>query len=101
MENHKIPGNKIIVLSNRSFENSIFSEETKLGDITLVKGGAGARKNSVRFRNIQQFKGLESDVVILVVHKREQDKEERYQSDELLYVGYTRARHLLYVVEVG
>jgi ATP-dependent exoDNAse (exonuclease V) alpha subunit len=57
----------------------------------------------VRFRTIHQFKGLESDVVILLLHKRSEDIEEkeRYLSDELLYVGFTRAKHLLYVVNVG
>ena len=70
---------------------------------TLVSTGEGKRGKSVRFRTIHQFKGLESDVVILLLHKRPDDLEERerYLSDELLYVGFTRAKHLLYVVNVG
>jgi ATP-dependent exoDNAse (exonuclease V) alpha subunit len=41
-------------------------------------------------------------VVILVLHKGEAEfaDKSRYLSEELLYVGFTRARHLLYVVTV-
>ena len=56
---------------------------------------------SLRFRTIQQFKGLEADVVILLVHNRPEDAGDHHRSPELLYVGCTRARHLLYVVNVG
>ncbi len=100
---HGIDQGKIAVLSNRSIENSIFSEENKAGNFTLVATGAGKRANSVKFRTIHQFKGLESDVVILLLHRRAVDlaESERYLSNELLYVGFSRAKHLLYVVNVG
>jgi len=59
-------------------------------------------ENSVLYRTIHEFKGLEADVVILVLHKGEAEfaDKSRYLSEELLYVGVTRARHLLYVVTV-
>jgi len=103
LDEHCIEKEQIIVLSNRSIENSIFAEENKAGNYTLVSTGEGKRGNSVRFRTIHQFKGLESDVVILLLHKRGEELEDRdrYLSDELLYVGFTRAKHLLYVVNVG
>jgi len=100
---HGIDQGKVAVLSNRSIENSIFSEESKAGNFSLIATGAGKRNNSVKFRTIHQFKGLESDVVILLLHKRAEDlaESERYLSNELLYVGFSRAKHLLYVVNVG
>jgi len=100
---HRIDQRQVVVLSNRSIYNSIFAEENKAGNFTMVSKGVGKIRNSVRFMTIHKFKGLESDVVILLLHKRPEDLEarERYLSDELLYVGFTRAKHLLYVVNVG
>lgn len=100
---HGLDREQIIILSNRSIENSIFSEDKKAGNFTLVATGEGKRGGSVRFRTIHQFKGLEADIVILLLHKRPEDNAERdrYLSNELLYVGYTRAKHLLYVVNVS
>jgi len=99
---HGIEQEKVVLLSNRNIENSIFSDDNKAGNFTLVSTGAGKRNNSVRFRTIHRFKGLESDVVILLLHRRPADLEEseRYLSSELLYVGFSRAKHLLYVVNV-
>jgi hypothetical protein len=102
IEDHCIDKGKIIVLSNRNIENSIFAENKKAGDFTLVASGEGKRANALRYRTVHQFKGLESNVVLLVIHNRAQEQEEpdRYLSRELLYVGYTRAKHLLYVVNI-
>jgi len=102
VDDHGIEREQVIVLSNRNIENTIFSEDRKAGEFNLVPTGDGKRGKSVRFRTIHHFKGLESDVVILVIHRRTEDIEEkeRYLSNELLYVGFTRAKHLLYVVNV-
>ena len=98
IETHGISRDRIAVLSNRSMPNSIFADMQIAGGYNITEG-TGAR-GGVRFRTIQKFKGLEADVVILVAHRRGQDKDPRYQADELLYVGYTRAKHLLWVVNV-
>jgi DNA helicase IV len=47
------------------------------------------------FRTIQGFKGLEADVVILLNHLKEETLDNKQ-----LYVGYTRARFYLYVIEI-
>ncbi len=96
---HGISHHDIVILSNRSIENSVLGDEKKLGSYTAVSS-EGKRKSSIRFRTVHGFKGLEADVVIFLVHRRVEDQKDEYLSDELLYVGYTRARHLLYVVEV-
>ncbi len=98
IETHGISRDRIVILSNRSMDKSIFEDMQGIGGYNITEG-TGAR-GAVRFRTIQKFKGLEADVVILVAHLREQDKEARYLSDEIFYVGYTRAKHLLYVAEV-
>lgn len=99
LKEFKIDKEKILVLSNRSIENSIFGSNRKLGEFTLTEG-EGKRANNIRFRTIQNFKGLESDIVILLVHKRDETENENYCYDELLYVGCTRAKHLLFLVEI-
>jgi len=96
---HRVDRDRIVVLSNRSMDKSVFAGSPAAGTFRVTEG-AGARDGWVRFRTIQKFKGLESDVVILVVHRRQQENEARFLADELLYVGYTRAKHLLYVVNV-
>ncbi len=98
IENHGISRDRIVILSNRSMDKSIFGDMQIIGGYSITEG-SGAR-GGVRFRTIQKFKGLESDVVILIVHKRAQEKEARFLAEELLYVGYTRAKHLLWVVNV-
>ncbi|MBP7735498.1 MAG: ATP-binding domain-containing protein [Spirochaetes bacterium] len=98
IEIHGISKDRIVILSNRNMDKSIFSEIPDAGGYNITEGSVA--KGGVRFRTIHKFKGLEADVVILVAHHREQDREVRYISDELFYVGYTRAKHLLWVVNV-
>ncbi len=97
---HGVDRSRVVILSNRGIEHSVFAVDKKVGSFTVVPTGEGARAGTVRFRTIQQFKGLEADAVVLMHHNRPEDRDERHQSKELMYVGYTRAKHLLYVVEV-
>ena len=97
---HGIHQERIIVLSNRNLNNSIFAGKPVAGSFQIASTGKEKEKQSVRFKTIHSFKGLESDVVILLRHRRGEDMREVYQSDELLYVGYTRAKHLLYLVNI-
>lgn len=53
-----------------------------------------SRDTAVRFATVQSFKGLENSVVILVDVKSLSTE----QSQALLYVGMSRARHRLYVL---
>ena len=53
------------------------------------------------FRTISQFKGLESDVVILLLDYTVTPGEQHHDiTDELVYVGCTRAKYLLYVANI-
>jgi superfamily I DNA/RNA helicase len=63
------------------------------GGISWSEGTAG-RKNAILVDTVSRFKGLEAPVVILWLGDEIIDG--GYQ--ELLYVGITRAKSLLYVV---
>jgi superfamily I DNA/RNA helicase len=79
IENHGIENRRIVILSNRSHENSILHATKKLRPCTIVHSGAGTQKNAIRFRTIHQFKGLEADVVMLLLHRRKEDMDDYHQ----------------------
>lgn len=99
---HGIDRENIVILSNRSIESSIFSGKRKAGNYDIAFPETGVIETGIRFSTIHEFRGLESDAVILILHKGEAEfaDKSRYLSEELLYVGFTRARHLLYVFTV-
>ena len=82
----------ITVVSNLRIEDSILSDEETLGSWEFNHTGDPVMSNEIRFRTIEEFKGLESDVVIYLNHGE--------NSNEKLYVAYTRARFYLYVINI-
>lgn len=98
---HGIRTQQIRILSNRSFANSALAAHRSLAGFTVVHTGKGASAKSVAFRTVHQFKGLESDVVILLWHERAEDAEDHYSRNELRYVACTRAKYLLYVLRIS
>lgn len=97
LNEHSISNSQIVVLTDRSVSESVFNEHSEIGNYQLTETGKGASRNYIRLRSISRFKGLESDIVILVLHQAKEEKENR---NELLYVGYTRAKFLLYVLTI-
>ncbi len=99
---YKVARDGIVVLSNRSIDYSIFAVNRMAGYYKLASYGTAEGENCINFSTIHEFKGLERDVVILILHKRESEfaNKKKYLSEELLYVGFTRARHLLYVLTI-
>lgn len=87
---NKIDLNRIVILSMKTEDNSICSGLNKIKSYTIT-GTAG--DNAILFTTCRKFKGLESDIVILV------DVDENTFSDDqsrrLFYVGASRAKHLL------
>lgn len=88
---------KIVILSNRKKENSILSETFFVGGQNLSDEHTLPEENSIAYRTIQGFKGLESDIVIYINHtyKNEQKTEAMRAT---LYTAHTRARFILYVL---
>lgn len=90
-----ISTDQIVVLSTHSPSKSALGKHRQLGNLHLVPPDAQRRPNTVIFTSLHRFKGLESDVVVLV-----DVREGEYTSGpEHLYVGASRARHLLVVAQ--
>ena len=88
-----ITENQIVILSVKTEDASLFANVDRIGKYTIC----GERdKKSVFFTTARKFKGLESDVVILVdvsVSSFEDDEARR-----VFYVAASRARHFLEIV---
>lgn len=84
----KIEAEKIVILSPQKRENSVVSLLTdfKIANFQLPQGP------NTTFSTIQSYKGLENTIVILT------DIED-YNADKLMYVGLSRARSGLYILE--
>lgn len=80
----------ITIVSNVEIVDSILSGDEPLGSWEFNYTGDPVMSNEIRYRTIEEFKGLESDVVIYLNHGKE--------SKEKLYVAYTRARFYLYEI---
>lgn len=89
----KIRLDKIVVMSPRAARSPVWNART-LGNVTLVEQEQVPAANQVRFVSLRRFKGLEADAVILC------DVEEGtpYCSPNDLYVGTSRARHVLVII---
>ena len=89
----KVAAERITVLSTHATNRSHLTRRRRLGNFDLVE--RPAKPTDIRFTSLHKFKGLESDVVILV----DVDGNPKSCSDRHLYVAATRARALLIVLE--
>ena len=89
----KVGAERITVLSTHATGRSHLAKRRRLGNFSLVDRPQAP--TDVRFTSLHRFKGLESDVVILV----DVDGNPKSCSDRHLYVAATRARALLIVLE--
>ena len=83
----------IVVLSPRRLENSALANVERIGDALLFDCSRtlDVSQGSIRFSTIHSFKGLESQVVIIV----DIDEIEKDGPQAIMYVGMSRARSLL------
>lgn len=88
--------NKIIILSNRRKENSVLKDVIDVGGCSIDES-FNDTNNTVKYRTIQGFKGLESDVVIFINHTY-QNEPQTDQKRAILYTALTRARFFLYCI---
>jgi hypothetical protein len=89
-EEHIDP-NDIAVLTGRSRENSVLAGKDAIGSFRVCCG-RDQEKGKVVFDSIRRFKGLEKPIVILV------ELEDALDSQEILYVGLSRAQAYLVVI---
>lgn len=87
---------EVIILSPRRLENSILADVNRIYDMPLFDCSRtlDAPQGCMRFSTIHSFKGLESQVVIMVDIEEVDDD----RSQSLLYVGMSRARSLLILI---
>ena len=88
-----VPVDDVMILSPRRLENSALAAVEHICDVPLVDCSRtlDATQRCIRFSTIHSFKGLESQVVVMVdIEKVDDDR-----SQSLLYVGMSRARSLL------
>ncbi len=93
----KLKAGQIAVLSPFDKQKSCLNEHTMLGRIPICTNPSEWRANKgILFSTIRSFKGLEADAIIVIdVPNPETDK---YFSVADLYVGCSRAKHLLSVI---
>lgn len=100
VKEHGIARSSITILSNAAWEYSAFSQVPEVGGLRL-EPELVAHSKGIRFRTVSQFKGLESDAVILLVDYGTRDRAKHHAvTPELVYIGCTRAKYILYVVNL-
>lgn len=90
-----ISTDKIVVLSNRVRSKSILKDTLTLGGISLDEDN---ESGTLKYRTIQGFKGLESDIIVYINHTYKSES----QTDAkraLLYTAITRAKFYLYCID--
>ncbi len=95
LNNEQIQPGNIVILLNCPKEESSLAKTKSIEGIPLAStyGGYDPRASQIHYATIEIFKGLEADVVFLLLRGRiEHDEESR-----ALYVQGSRARHVLYV----
>ena len=92
-----VSAEKITVLSNRSYKDSVLCDCDQIGGYRISVIGK-TEENSIKFREVEDFKGLESDIVIFINHTY---KNEMMTNSvrSVQYTALTRARFYLYVVD--
>lgn len=87
---------QITILSPRKRARTSLAGRAKLNGVLVLTFGESWREdaNAIRFATIHSFKGLESEVVILLGV----DKLTQPHGQQVLYVGMSRARLRLYVL---
>ena len=85
--------NKIAILSMKTEDDSICSDISKIMSYPITDK---SRENAILFTTCRKFKGLESDIVILVDIDKKSFSDE--QTRRLFYVGASRAIHFLEIL---
>lgn len=89
----------IVILSNYSYEESIFRNEDFVGSYLINKDKKNELENGIIFSTVKNFKGMEADIVIFINHVGKDLIQECEQLCEE-YVALTRPRYYLYVLNV-
>jgi len=92
-----VSANKITILCNRDLTNSIICDIDMVGGYKVCTNADERKDNEILVQKVEDFKGLESDIVIYI----NQSFKNRPETEEVKYIDYTamtRARFYLYVI---
>ena len=86
---------EICILTTKTEEKSFLADVDKIGRHKIVTTRTG---DGVLFTTARKFKGLESDVVILI--DVDQNTFENDENKRLFYAGASRAKHKLDIIHI-
>ena len=93
-----VPTESVVIVSDVPYANSILAGEQRIGAYNLVfKHYKDVAENEICFKTAEEFKGLESDVVIYLTHEFT-DIPSSTIDKRKEYVAITRARYYLYIL---
>lgn len=93
-----VPNRSIVILSDVPYEQSILSNESQVGLYNLVNKSLDLIETSeISFRTTSDFKGLEADVVIHLMHTYSNVPVD-FKVKQNKYVALTRARYYMYIL---
>lgn len=92
-----VSAHKITILSNKTYQESVLDGIEQVGGYDLSRE-LEVHKNSIRFCEVEDFKGLESDIIIYVNHTYSNEPMTN-SVRSIQYTALTRARFYLYVVD--
>lgn len=92
IDNEFVPSKNITVLSNRSLQESVLPDS--FGNKKLVENQPSKNRNEIAYYQVNEFKGLESDVIIYLNESAKLFNQEHL--DRLRYIAHTRARFFLF-----
>ena len=93
-----VPTESVVIVSDVPYANSILAGEQRIGAYNLVfKHYKDVAENELCFKTAEEFKGLESDVVIYLTHEFT-DIPSSTIDKRKEYVAITRARYYLYIL---
>lgn len=93
-----VPTGSIVILSDTDYKNSILAGEERIGAYNLAfKQHKDIGADEICFKTAEEFKGLESNVVIYLTHEFT-NLPSSTTDNRKDYVAITRARYYLYVL---
>ncbi|MCD7752674.1 MAG: PhoH family protein [Lachnospiraceae bacterium] len=93
-----VPAASIVIVSDTPYTRSVLAGEQRVGAYNLVfKHCKEAAEDEICFKTVEEFKGLESDVVIYLTHEFT-DLAPSVVDNRKEYVAITRARYYLYIL---
>ena len=91
----RLAPDRIVVLSAHGKRRSIVWKQRTFGNLRLVEHPKPPGPGEVAFSSLHRFKGLEADVILLC----EVDPDQATFTDKHMYVGCSRAKHVLFVLK--